>query len=100
MLVPMEDNTRRPFGAAGLGAGPQRGRTGGLNPQWPMAPAGEAAGLARLVGGSAPITLTEQEASLVVDLLDQSAALAALTGRSGDPVAIRLAERLRSALSD
>ncbi|SIO87456.1 hypothetical protein BQ8420_16585 [Nocardiopsis sp. JB363] len=37
---------------------------------------------------------------MVLELLDQSAALAALSDREVDPATVRLAERLRSELSE
>ncbi|MFE9247179.1 hypothetical protein [Nocardiopsis sp. NPDC006938] len=61
---------------------------------------GAAPGLARLLGGDPLIALTTTEASLVLDLLGQVDALAAVTGRQVDPDAAALAAKLRSHLDD
>ncbi|MFE6449662.1 hypothetical protein [Nocardiopsis dassonvillei] len=93
----MDEDTRCPLGAGGMGTGPRRSR--GLNPGSTAGGGALGPGLARLVGAAPLLALTAGEASVVLELLDQSAALAALSDREVDPVAARLADRLRSELS-
>ncbi len=80
-----------------MGTGPRRSR--GLNPRSTTGDGALGPGLARLVGATPLLALTTGEASVVLELLEQSAALAALSDREVDPATTRLAERLRSELS-
>lgn len=94
----MDEGTRRSLGVGGMGTGPRRSR--GLNLGSTPEEGFLGPGLARLVGVAPLLALTAEEASVALELLDQSAALAALSDREVDPAAARLAERLRSELSE